>query len=33
MKFLFERLKEGPIKFNPTFKFDCGTNVYDTSAK
>lgn len=24
---------EGPIKFDPTYKFDNGTEVYDTSPK
>lgn len=25
--------KEGPINFMPSYKFDKGTNVYDTSVK
>ncbi|BHF60605.1 Phosphatidylinositol 4,5-bisphosphate 5-phosphatase A [Sparganum proliferum] len=30
---IFQDFLEGPIRFPPTFKFDKGTNIYDTSKK
>ncbi|XP_077418052.1 inositol polyphosphate 5-phosphatase K [Vanacampus margaritifer] len=30
---VLEGFQEGPLKFPPTYKFDVGTNVYDTSGK
>lgn len=30
---VLEGFQEGPLKFPPTYKFDVGTNTYDTSAK
>ncbi|RXM94245.1 Phosphatidylinositol 4,5-bisphosphate 5-phosphatase A [Acipenser ruthenus] len=30
---VLEGFHEGPLKFPPTYKFDVGTNTYDTSAK
>lgn len=30
---IFVGFQEGKIKFRPTYKFDVGTNQYDTSAK
>ncbi|XP_061674564.1 inositol polyphosphate 5-phosphatase K [Syngnathoides biaculeatus] len=30
---VLEGFQEGPLKFPPTYKFDIGTNVYDTSGK
>eukprot|EP00833_Pecoramyces_ruminatium_P009944 jgi/Orpsp1_1/1183976/evm.model.c7180000087459.1 len=30
---IFENYQEGPIKFKPTYKFDVGTDNYDTSPK
>nr|XP_057927380.1 phosphatidylinositol 4,5-bisphosphate 5-phosphatase A [Doryrhamphus excisus] len=30
---VLEGFHEGPLKFPPTYKFDVGTNVYDTSGK
>uniref|UniRef100_A0A3P9QC90 Inositol polyphosphate-5-phosphatase J n=1 Tax=Poecilia reticulata TaxID=8081 RepID=A0A3P9QC90_POERE len=30
---LLEGFQEGPLKFPPTYKFDVGTNTYDTSGK
>lgn len=30
---VFKGFKEGPLKFPPTYKFDGGTNDYDTSKK
>jgi len=32
-KAAFSGFREGPIHFPPTYKFDCGTDVYDTSKK
>ncbi|CAL8101555.1 unnamed protein product [Calicophoron daubneyi] len=32
-KLIFQDFQEGEIKFPPTFKFDKGTDTYDTSAK
>ena len=29
----FERFSEQPITFPPSYKFDVGTNVYDSSEK
>ncbi|XP_029018101.1 phosphatidylinositol 4,5-bisphosphate 5-phosphatase A [Betta splendens] len=30
---VLEGFQEGPLKFSPTYKFDIGTNTYDTSGK
>lgn len=30
---VLEGFQEGPLKFSPTYKFDVGTNTYDTSGK
>ncbi|KDO33046.1 hypothetical protein SPRG_01861 [Saprolegnia parasitica CBS 223.65] len=30
---VFQRFHEGPLHFRPTYKFDKGSDVYDTSAK
>ena len=30
---MFQGYREGPIAFDPTFKFDPQSDVYDTSAK
>lgn len=30
---ILKGFQEGPLNFAPTFKFDVGTNKYDTSAK
>lgn len=30
---IFKEFVEGPLLFPPTFKFDIGTDIYDTSAK
>ncbi|CAG5923352.1 unnamed protein product [Menidia menidia] len=30
---VLEGFHEGPLKFSPTYKFDVGTNTYDTSGK
>lgn len=30
---VFEGFEEGPLTFDPTYKYDNGTNVYDTSEK
>lgn len=30
---ILDGFMEGPLKFPPTYKFDVGTNIYDTSAK
>jgi len=30
---ILQKYKESPITFNPTYKFDKNTNIYDTSAK
>ncbi|VDN11564.1 unnamed protein product [Dibothriocephalus latus] len=30
---IFQDFLEGPIRFPPTFKFDKGTNIYDTRTR
>lgn len=30
---IFEGFHEGPVHFLPTYKFDIGCNVYDTTSK
>ncbi|PRP81515.1 inositol 5-phosphatase 4 [Planoprotostelium fungivorum] len=32
-KAAFDKLSEGPLRFAPTYKYDVGTNTYDTSEK
>jgi len=32
-KAAFDKLSEGALKFAPTYKYDVGTNTYDTSEK
>ena len=33
MKVVFSEYEEGPLLFRPTYRYDLGTDTYDTSEK